>query len=172
MSPVNTPILTIVPGNDIAARGVAGEIVATLREEALETELHELGARPSLDRYGAVVIGASLDAGARQVLPRQFLMHHRARLISLPVAAFAVARDGLAPPDAIDDRHVLLEELARYRWLHPIAADVFRVPVPDAHVVAGNGTRPGFTLPPGIDLEPVRSWARLVARLLTPVAAR
>lgn len=61
MPVVFTPILIVFPGDNHADRSIAGEIAATLREEALETELHDLDTLPSLDRYGAVVIGSPLD---------------------------------------------------------------------------------------------------------------
>jgi menaquinone-dependent protoporphyrinogen IX oxidase len=166
MAQVFTPILIAFPGTGHADGCVAAEIAATLRDEALDVHVHELEALPSLDRYGAVVVGGSLDTGTWQATARQFLTQNRSRLVLLPVAVFALTDQGSVSVDP-RERHELLQELARYRWLHPISAEVFRA---KAGRVTKCGCGKGGRA--AVDPDEVRTWARLVARLLTPLAAR
>jgi hypothetical protein len=119
------------------------------------------------------------EAGTWQGAARQFMSRYRDALIALPVAVFALAPE---LPDPMDSggRRVLLEELAQYRWLHPIAAEVFRIEdatpphVRPAEAVTMNGARHGTrtgSVGAGSH-DQVRSWAHLVARLLIPAPAR
>jgi menaquinone-dependent protoporphyrinogen IX oxidase len=182
-----TPILMTFAGSDDdddAMRGVAISIATMLREEGLETDVRDLRIMTSLAPYRAVILGAPFSDGAWHGAARQFLGHFRDALIALPVAVFAL---GPEMPDPMDrgGRRELLEELATYRWLHPIAAEMFRevtpaLPVPltaPLPVVTGavNGAtameRQAANARP-IDHDEVRAWARLVARLLIPAPAR
>ena len=167
MPPSFTPILIAFPETDKNARRVAGQIASTLREESLETELHGLGSLPALARFGAVVIGATFDGGEWQAAAGQFLAQNRARLILLPVAVYALDIRGAHHHP--HDRHELLQELSRYRWLHPIAAEVFRTGVPR---VPSNGKLRANAQRMTFDAGAVQSWAHLVAQLLTPVTSR
>lgn len=152
------------PGSG-AIRRVAEEIALTLRGEGLETEMHDLHALPPLAPYRSVVLGAPFVTGSWQGATRAFISRSRDALIALPVAVFALAPEN---PDPIESgsRRELLEELARYRWLHPIAAEVFRL---ESAAVTGNGNGAGAG---PVDHEVVRAWAHLVARLLIPAPAR
>lgn len=151
-----TPILTLVPGDDRVTRRVAEEVATILHAEGLDTAMHDLDTPPALDAYGAVVIGTPMTDGGWQEDVSAFLESNRASLVALPVAVFALAET----PGEADDRLGLIGEISRYRWLHPIAADVFHTP-------ASHDATQGRA-----NLEIVRSWARLVARLLTPAAVR
>jgi menaquinone-dependent protoporphyrinogen IX oxidase len=166
---VFTPILTVFPDDDPSTSAVATEIVSVLREERLETAVHSLHALPPLEPYRAVVLGAPLHPLGWQGSAKPFLVENKETLIRLPVAIFAVMTNG-STPGLGEGRHRLLEELARYHWLHPIAADVFHLEAPAAQV---DGSSALAVVPePVFDLEAVRSWAQLVGRLLTPARAR
>ena len=164
-----TPILMTFGGDDDATREVAEEIAAILREEELETEVRPLRTVSRLEGYGTVMLGAPIADGRWDAGARDFLTTHRTELIALPVAVFATATPSADPEDMVNDRGELLEELAQLRWLHPIAADLFRKAGRPAGMTVstnGNGSRNGSS--PGFDLEAVRTWARWVARVLQP----
>lgn len=168
-----TPILMTFGGDDGATRGVAEEIAAILREEELETEVRPLHTVSSLEGYGTVMLGAPIDDGQWNAGAREFLRAHRAELIALPVAVFATAPPSAGPEDMVNDRGELLEELAQLRWLHPIAADLFRGTARPVMATAG-ASRNGYGSPngkaQGFDVDAVRTWARWVARVLQPAA--
>lgn len=166
-----TPILMTFGGDDGATREVAEEIAAILREEQLETEVRPLHTISGLDGYGTVMLGAAIVDGQWDPNARAFLLAHRTELIALPVAVFATAPPNAGPEDMVSDRSELLEELAHLRWLHPIAADLFRGTGRQVRTTVGashNGHGSPNGKAPGFDLDAVRTWARWVARVLQP----
>lgn len=184
-SDVPSPTHAHGPGVTGAIQSVAEEIALTLRTQGLETDVRDLGAISSLEPYRAVVLGAGFVAGAWQRAAREFMSCYREELIALPVAVFALAP---SLPDPMDSggRRVLLEELAQYRWLHPIAAEVFRVdgalhatehPTEVALLNGSSHGTPTGTVGMKPDAgtaghEDVLAWAHLVARLLIPAPTR
>jgi menaquinone-dependent protoporphyrinogen IX oxidase len=173
-----TPILMTFAGDGDAPREVAEEIAAILREELLETEVQPLQLVSGLEGYGTVMLGAPIADGHWDAEARAFLVAHRRELVALPVAVFATAPPGAEPEDMATDRGELLEELAQLRWLHPIAADLFRetrepsvtkAATPVGVSANGHGSPNGSVAAPGFDVDAVRTWARWVARVLQPV---
>lgn len=162
-----TPILMTFGGDNDVTREVAEEIAATLREELLETEVVPLHAVSGLEGYGTVMLGAPMTDSGWDEDARAFLLQHRTELIALPVAVFATAPPSVDPEDMASDRGELLEELAQLRWLHPIAADLFRRGLRPAASTNGHGSPNGAAR--GFDVDAVRTWARWVARVLHPV---
>lgn len=167
-----TPILMTFGGANDATREVAEEIAAILREELLETELRPLHSVSGLTGYGTVMLGAPITDGHWDEDARAFLIAHRTELIALPVAVFATAPPSVDPEDMASNRGELLEELAQLRWLHPIAADLFREAKRPVASPVGTSTN-GHGSPNGVahafDVDAVRTWARWVARVLHPV---
>lgn len=164
-----TPILMTFGGEDGATRSVAEEIAAILREEELETEVRPLHTVSRLEGYGTVMLGAPIANGHWDAGARDFLTTHRTELIALPVAVFATAPPSADPEDMVNDRGELLEELAQLRWLHPIAADLFRGtrrPTAVGRSANGHGSPNGKAH--AFDVDAVRTWARWVARVLQP----
>ncbi len=131
-----TPILVLFAGDAAVTRRIAEEIAATLREEGLATEMRPLAAVRDLAGFGTVVLGAPFEAGRWAAEARAFLSAQKSALIQLPVAVFANATPGEPRAAVENDREELLNELAQIRWLHPIAAGMFRTAVPTRHGVA------------------------------------
>lgn len=165
-----TPILMAFAGDGDVTREVAEEIAAILREEMLETEVRPLHLVSGLEGFGTVMLGAPITDGHWDAPAHEFLMAHRRELIALPVAVFATAPPSVDPEDMASDRGELLEELAQLRWLHPIAADLFREARRPAAVVSanGHGSLNGSVAAAAFDVDAVRTWARWVARVLQP----
>ena len=163
-----TPILMTFGDDNDVTREVAEEIAATLREELLETEVRPLHAVSGLEGYGTVVLGAPMTGGRWDDDARAFLLQHRTELIALPVAVFATSPPSVDPEDMASDRGELLEELSQLRWLHPIAADMFRRRGQPAASTNGHGSPNGSAQ--AFDVDAVRTWARWVARVLHPVS--
>lgn len=164
-----TPILVLFAGGAGVTRRTAEEIAATLREEGLATEMRPLEAVPDLAGFGTVVLGAPFEAGRWGAEARAFLAAQKSALIQLPVAVFATVTAGETGAAVASDRDELLNELAQIRWLHPIAAGLFRTVAAtrhgperaSGHTMSTNGS----ALP---DLKEIRAWAQLVAHVLTP----
>lgn len=162
-----TPILMAFGGDNDVTREVAEEIAATLREELLETDVRPLRTVSGLEGYGTVMLGAPMLDGRWDDDAREFLVRHRTELIALPVAVFAMAPPSVDPEDMASDRGELLEELAQLRWLHPIAANLFRAASRPEASVNGHGSPNGSAR--AFDVDAVRTWARWVATVLHPV---
>lgn len=146
-----SPILVAVAGGvaaDGATREVGQAVAGILREHGHEVDVLAMDEVVSLDGYRAVVIGALLVSGRWHRDARPFLLRHHQALVDRPVAVFACGSDG--PGEVGDGRHRLLEELAKYPWLHPIGAEMF--------VGMGDG-------------DEIGAWAHAIARTLWPPVA-
>lgn len=157
-----TPILLTFASDDGATQEVADMLALTLREESLETELRPLAGITELSKYGSVIVGAPFSGMRWSAEARAFMVAHRDELTQLPVAVFATGAPVAGADGLVCHREGLLEELSRLRWLHPIAAEMFCADVPPA-----NGTHA-----PGMNMDAVRRWARVVAHVLHPAAMR
>ena len=106
---------------------VAEAIAGTLREAGLAVDLQPLQEVRSLDRYGAVVMGASLYMYRWHKDARQFLSRHRQTLTEQPVAVFALGpvHDPYDEQEWQDSRAQLEKELAKAPWFNPVAKKVF-----------------------------------------------
>lgn len=168
-----TPILVMFAGDAAVTQRIAEEIVATLREEGLATEMRPLAAVRDLAGFGTVVLGAPFEAGRWAAEARAFLSAQKSALIQLPVAVFANAAPGDPPATVENDREELLNELAQIRWLHPIAAGLFRTAVPTRHgMERSNGHATSLNGSAVPDLKEIKTWAQLVAHVLSPAPLR
>lgn len=167
-----TPVLLTFAGDAAVTRRIAEEIAATLQEEGLATEMLPLSAVTDLAGFGTVVVGGEIAGGRWAAAARAFLAAHRAALVQLPVAVFAIAPPGETGAPQANDREELLTELAQMRWLHPIAAGLFRTAAARPRARAGldqpngHGSTPNGSVVP--DLDEIRRWAQLVAHVLSP----
>jgi menaquinone-dependent protoporphyrinogen oxidase len=104
---------------------VAETVATTLRGSGLQVETQPARKVPSLDAYGAVVLGAPLYMGHWLEDAGRFLAQHREALVQRPVAVFTL---GPTRPDEKEWEAVraqLDQELARYPWLTPVAFELF-----------------------------------------------
>lgn len=167
-----TPVLLTFAGDAAITRRIAEEIAATLREEGLATETRPLSAVTDLSGFGTVVVGGAIEGGRWAAAARAFLAAHRATLVQLPVAVFAIAPPVETGEEAANDRGELLNELAQVRWLHPIAAGLFRTGAerpparPGLDRANGHGPTANGSVAP--DLQEIRRWAQVVAHVLSP----
>lgn len=168
-----TPVLLTFAGDTAATRRIAEEIAGTLQEEGLATEILPISAVTDLRGFGTVVVGGEITGGRWAAAARAFLAAHRAALVQLPVAVFAIAPPEETGAPEAHDREELLNELAQMRWLHPIAAGLFRTAAraragldqPNGHGPAPNGS----VMP---NLDEIRRWAQVVAHVLNPAPLR
>jgi menaquinone-dependent protoporphyrinogen IX oxidase len=159
-----SPVLVLAPGGHREAAMAAAEIRSVLHGQGFAIAPHDSHAAPRLTGVGAVIIGAPIIQGRWHDAARAFLLEHRTALMEKPVAVFGLSDDA----HAVMDRHELIHEMSHYRWLHPIAADVFHVQA----TTSGHQESSTTSQTDAIDLDAVRSWAHLVMHLLTPTGTR
>jgi menaquinone-dependent protoporphyrinogen oxidase len=172
-----TPILVAYASQYGSTRDVALTIAATLRQEGHGVDVEEMRAVSSLEGYRAVMVGAPFYAGRWHADVRPFLDRFREELRDHPVAVFALGPVGAGEVPALGNtRQALLEELAGYPWLHPIAAEMFggrydpdRLRAADA-VLAAQATSPLHGMPANDrrDWDAIRAWAQGVGSILLP----
>lgn len=102
------------------AQGVA----RTLRDRGAIAVLQPIREVDSLDRYGAVVLGAALYMGRLHHDARHFLSEYRETLAKMPVALFVPGPIEAREKDWAGAQQQLDKELARYPWLKPVACQV------------------------------------------------
>ena len=104
---------------------VAETIATTLREAGHEVDLLPMQDVKSLDRYGAVVLGAAIYNAKWNADAHLFVAQHQDVLSQLPVVIFTLGP--LSPSDAAkrNSRRQLDSELAKYSWLKPVAVEIF-----------------------------------------------
>jgi len=171
VSAVAKPILVTYASRYGSTREVADAIAATLREEGLEAASIAMEAVRDLEPYGAVVMGAALYMYRWHRSARHFLARHRRVLLQRPVAVFALGpvKDPHDDNEWQASRAQLDKELARFRWLEPIAVQLFggrfdpaRLRFPLDRFA---GSEPASDIR---DWPAIRSWARKVSATLRP----
>jgi menaquinone-dependent protoporphyrinogen oxidase len=103
---------------------VAETVSASLREAGLKVDLRLMRQVESLDQYGAVVLGAAIYNARWHAEAHQFLARHQAALTQRPVAIFTLGPLSSSAAAMRNSRRQLDKELAKYRWLKPVAVEV------------------------------------------------
>jgi len=144
---------------------VAETVAASLREAGLKVDLQLMRQVESLDQYETVVLGAAIYNTKWHADAHQFLAQHQEALTQRPVAIFTLGPLSTSAAAMRNSRRQLDKELAKYRWLKPVAVEVF----------AGkyDPTKPGMgffeRLLPARDYrdwEAIRAWANALSAQL------
>jgi menaquinone-dependent protoporphyrinogen oxidase len=104
---------------------VAETVAASLREAGLKVDLRPMSQVESLDQYEAVVLGAAIYNSRWHAEAHQFVARHQAALTQRPVAIFTLGPLSSSAAAMQNSRRQLDKELAKYRWLKPVAVQVF-----------------------------------------------
>jgi menaquinone-dependent protoporphyrinogen oxidase len=108
-----------------STQDVAESVAASLREAGLEVDLQLMRQVESLDQYEAVVLGAAIYNTKWHADAHQFLSQHQAALSQRPVVIFTLGPLSTSDAAMRNSRRQLDKELAKYRWLKPVAVEVF-----------------------------------------------
>ncbi len=158
-----------------STREVAEQIAATLREAGLKVDVHPVREVPKLAGYRAVVLGAPLYIGSWLKPAQKFLEQNQEALARLPVAIFSL---GPTRAEDLDDPEVgaqLGQQLAKYPWLKPVAAELFGGKYDPAGLRFLDGllaklpASPLYQLPASDarDWDAIRAWAGGLAATLS-----
>ena len=104
---------------------VAERVAATLRESGLQVDVQAARQARTLEGYRAVVLGAPLYIGRWLKDAHRFLGRFQEGLVQCPVAIFALGPTRPEEMEAPDVRTQLDQELNKYPWLKPVAAELF-----------------------------------------------
>src|SRR5512143_653876 len=104
---------------------VAETVAASLREAGLKVDLQLMRQVESLDQYDAVVLGAAIYNAKWHAEAHQFVARHQAALTQRPVAIFTLGPLSTSASTMRNSRRQLDKELTKYRWLKPVAVEVF-----------------------------------------------
>jgi menaquinone-dependent protoporphyrinogen oxidase len=149
------------------ATGEVGEIVAdVLRDAGLDVESRPPEDVPSLEGYGAVVVGSAIYAGRWMDAARRFVDRHGAALATVPVWLFTSGPIG-DPPLPADEppETALVAERLRARGQRSFAGRLDRTSLGFFERTVTKALR----APDGDfrDWDAVRAWADEIARTLT-----
>jgi menaquinone-dependent protoporphyrinogen oxidase len=149
-----------------STREVAEAIATTLQEQGLRVDLKGADACPSLDDYGAVVLGGALYMGHWHKDARRFVDRHHDALATTPLAIFAMGPKDLEPASVADARSQLDPALKHLPEPGPIAVEIFggvidpsQLHFPFDHMPATDAR----------DWDAISAWARDLARQFSPV---
>jgi menaquinone-dependent protoporphyrinogen oxidase len=104
---------------------VARAIANRLHTIGVHVELAPAAEIDSLARYGAVVLGGALYLGRWHHDARAFLRRHRAELVTVPVAVFALGPRTLGDADLQSSRDQLERALSRFPDIAPLDVAIF-----------------------------------------------
>jgi menaquinone-dependent protoporphyrinogen oxidase len=104
---------------------VAERVASTLRENGLQVDVQAARQVRTLEGYHSVVLGAPLYIGHWLKDAHRFLGRHQEGLAQRPVAIFALGPTRPEEMEAPDVRTQLDQELNKYPWLKPVAAELF-----------------------------------------------
>ena len=104
---------------------VAESVAASLREAGLKVDLRPMSQVESLDQYEAVVLGAAIYNAKWHAEAHQFVARHQVALTQRPAAIFTLGPLSSSAAAMRNSRRQLDKELAKYRWLKPVAVEVF-----------------------------------------------
>ncbi len=108
-----------------STREVAERVAETLRENGLQVDVRPAKQVRALEGYRAVVLGAPLYIGRWLKDAQRFLSRFQADLAQRPVAVFSLGPTRLEEMATPDVRAQLDQELSKYPWLKPVAAELF-----------------------------------------------
>ncbi len=151
---------------------VAEAIAATLREHGLEVDVRPLREVRELSGYNAIVLGAPLFMFHWHDDALHFLSRHRAALVELPVAVFALGPVH-EPHDEVEwheSRGQLDKELTEFPWFKPAALEIFGGKYDPARIRFPLSMFAGKVPPSDIrDWNAIRTWANDLAARFAPV---
>lgn len=104
---------------------VAERVAATLRENGLKVDVQAARQVQTLEGYRAVVLGAPLYIGRWLKDAHRFLGRHQEGLAQRPVAISTLGPTRMEEMEAPDVRTQLDQEMNKYPWLKPVAAELF-----------------------------------------------
>jgi menaquinone-dependent protoporphyrinogen oxidase len=149
-----------------STREVAEAVATVLQEQGLRVDLKAAGECPTLDGYGAVVLGGALYMGHWHKDARRFLDRHRDALATMPFAVFAMGPKDLEPASIADARRQLDPALKHAPEPGPIAVEIFggvidpsQLHFPFDHMPASDAR----------DWDAIRGWASELATRLLPI---
>lgn len=150
---------------------VAERVAATLRENDLQVDVKRARDVRALEGYRAVVLGAPLYIGRWLKDAHRFLARFQEGLVQCPVAIFSLGPTRSEEMEAPDVRTQLDQELHKYPWLKPVAAELFggkydpaTLRFPD-NLLGALPASPLHGLPASDarDWEAIRTWANDMA---------
>ena len=104
---------------------VAEAITTTLRQDGIKVDIQSMQDVKNLDNYSAVVLGAALYNARWHPEAHNFLSQYQETLKKLPVAIFALGPLSTSDVAMLRSRGQLDLELQKYRWLKPVAVEMF-----------------------------------------------
>ena len=171
---MSDPILVAYATRYGSTQEVAEQVAATLRERGLEVELKPARQVRTLEGYRAVVLGAPFYIGHWLKDAQRFLTRHQTALTERPVAVFTLGPTRAEELHSPEVRAQLDQELTKYPWLKPVAAELFggkydpaKLRFPDS-LAAKLPASPLYNQPASDarDWAAIRAWASdLVVRL-------
>ncbi len=115
------PVLVTYATKYGSTQEVAVFLANKLREAGLAVELQPVGQVRSVDRYGAVVLGAPLYVGRWPKAVRAFLAQHKVELSRRPLAVFSGGALSTEEDQVQEVREQINKQLAQFPGLVPWA---------------------------------------------------
>lgn len=104
---------------------VAQHIAAVLRERDVLVDSRPIPEMRSLQKYGAIVLGAPLYIGRLHRDARHFLSAFQKELSARPVALFVLGPTHPDEGEFVAARNQLRKELAKFPWFAPVLQQIF-----------------------------------------------
>ena len=168
---MSTSVLVAYATKYGSTQGVAEEVAAALREHRFEVDCQPVNKVQSIDKYGAIVLGAPLYIGAWPKDALSFLARQQAALAGRPIALFALGPLSAEEKEREDARGHLDKVLAKLPWLKPLAVEVFagkldpaQLRFPDSLLTVLPATPlHGMAAKDARDWTAIRTWAESLA---------
>jgi menaquinone-dependent protoporphyrinogen oxidase len=145
-----------------STRGVAEAVAASLRDNGREVDLQPVRDVRSLERYGALVLGAPLYMFHWHKDALGFLSRHKAAVAKLPAAVFALGPFHDEEKEWTEVRAELDKELAKLPWFTPVTRQVFGGKFDPASLRFPFNLVPAMKKMPASDIRDwtvIRKWA-------------
>lgn len=172
---MSTSVLVAYATRYGSTQEVAEAVAATLRERGLEVDIRSAREVGTVDRYGAVVLGAALYMGHWHKDALRFLSRYREALTERPVAVFALGPMHDDEKEWQGAREQINKELAKFPWLRPVALEVLGGKFDPAKLTFPWNLVPFLRRLPAGDVRDwtaIRAWASNLAERLQPVLPR
>lgn len=151
---------------------VAQAVAETLRQNGVAVETKPIRSVNSLERYGAVVLGAPLYMSFLHKDARRFLSAHRSVLAKMPVALFVLGPVEKDEKDWTGARTQLKKELAKFPWFIPVSQQILGGKFDPAKLGFPFSLFPPLRRLPAGDVRDwtaIHTWARDLALVFQPV---